>query len=492
MRNLEIDSQTTLIHILSELKSTEEDGLELSVLPGEKSLLDFPVNKKIIEKVAKVEKKEVVFPAVPVENTPEVEPDDLGFVEGEDVVAKAPIEDVHEMMQPSSPTPTVVTNKTNSSGNIKKLLRNKFVWLGFGLVILLSLLWVAFFLLPTAEVTIKAKTEDKESQLTLIADSNAKEVSVEDNVVPYQTTTVNKEGSEETATTGKKTIGEPAKGRVTITNQDTTQPKTFTAGTILTLTTNANITFKLDSDVSIEQAPIGSQKTAGVNVTAVKAGPEGNLAEGSVFKVGNSPEFLVFARNDVAFSGGSSKLANVATAEDRDTLKGSIINKLEEEAKKEIEKKQKDVVVVEDSFEVKVTSESYEPKAIDAEAENLKATIGISATAVFVDQGELKKLVVKKLSEGGDNFTVDEENLDVSLEQTGIDGSKRTLIAKVKAKLVPEVNEEEIKRNLSGKSTSQAASYLDSINEVAGYKVTSNPFTLGCLEDCLFQLIRSK
>lgn len=50
MRNLEIDSQTTLIHILSELKSTEEDGLELSVLPGEKVFLTFQLTKKLLKR----------------------------------------------------------------------------------------------------------------------------------------------------------------------------------------------------------------------------------------------------------------------------------------------------------------------------------------------------------------------------------------------------------------------------------------------------------
>lgn len=479
MRNLEIDSQTTLLHILSELKSTEEDGLELTSVPGEKSLLDNPINKKIIEKVAKEEKKEVVFPAVPIEQAPETEGDELGFVEGEDVVAKAPIEDVHKMIQPSGGAAVTVSDKSGPTklSFLKKLRKNRLVWLGAAVLLVILIIGMLVFFLPTAEITITAKTESKDSQLTIKADQAAKEASVEDSVVPYQTAEVSKEGADQQATTGKKTIGNPAKGRVTITNQDTTTQKTFTAGTILTSTANATVTFKLDSDVSIEQAPVGGERTAGVNVTATKSGTEGNLAEGTVFKVGNSPEYLVFARNDVAFSGGSSKLANVASQEDRDSLKNKIIETLEEEAKKEVEGKQKDVVVVEKSFEVKITKETYDPKNVDAEAENLKATISINATAVFVDKDQLKKLVVESLAKGSDGFSVDEENLEVSLEQSTKDSSGRlTLIAKVKAKLVPDIDQEEIKRNLAGKNVSAASKYLDSLEEVAAYKVSSSPF----------------
>ena len=477
MRNLEIDSGTLLAHILNELKTTEEDGLELTVVPGEKSLLDNSLNKKIIEKVAQHEKKEVVFPAVPIETTPEVEGDDMGFVEGEDIIARAPIEDVHKMIQPAAATTAVGKPGSARFNFLKKLVRSKPVWLtalGFAILVLFG---VGVFLLPTAVVSITAKTEGKDTQLTLKGDQTAKEFSTKDSVVPYQTTEVSKESSDEQATTGKKTIGNPAKGRVTITNQDTTAPKTFPAGTILTYVTNANITFKLDSDVSLEQAPIGGEKTAGVNLTAVKAGTEGNLAEGSVFKVGSSDPTFVFAKNDVAFTGGSSKLANVASAEDRESLKNAIIDKLEEDAKKEIEEKQKDVVVIEDSFEIKVTKETYEPKAVDAEAEQLKATIAVTATAAFVDKEGLKKLVIETLSQGEQGVDIKQDNLEVSLQQTAKDQvGKTTLIAKVKAQLVLEIAEGEIKTNLAGKSVAEAGKYLDSLETVAGYKVSSAPF----------------
>ncbi len=477
MRNLEIDSETLLAHVLNELKTTEEDGLELTVVPEQKNLFDNSINKKIIEKVAKEYKKEVVFPAVPIEQAPEVEGDDMGFVEGEDVVAKAPIEDVHKMIQPA--TVGVLTKKPSSSplGFLNKFTKSKTAWIVTVVLVFALLIGVGVFLLPTAEITITAKTESKDSQLTIKGDKAAKEVNSKDNVVPYQTTEVTKEGEDEQATTGKKTIGTPAKGRVTITNQDDTAAKTFSAGTIITSVASESITFKLDSDVTLEQAPSGGEKTAGVNVTAVKSGTEGNLVEGSVFKVGTSPTALVFAKNDVAFTGGSSKLASVASSEDRESLKNKIIEKLESDAKKEIEKKQKDVVVVEDSFEIKITKETYDPKNVDAEADNLKGTIAIDTTASFVDKEQLQKLVIENLGKGSEGFSIAKEDLEISLQQTTKDAAgKITLIAKVKAQLVPELDENEIKRNLVGKSIAGTGSYLDSLEEVSAYKISSAPF----------------
>src|SRR3970040_1241086 len=151
MRNLEIDSETQLSHILNELKTTEEDGLELTVVPGQKNLFDNSINKKIIEKVAKEYKKEVVFPAVPVEEAPETEGDDMGFVEGEDVVAKAPIEDVHKMIQPAAVG--VVTKKPAGSplGFLNKFTKSKTVWVVAVVLVLAILIGVGVFLVPAAE-----------------------------------------------------------------------------------------------------------------------------------------------------------------------------------------------------------------------------------------------------------------------------------------------------------------------------------------------------
>ena len=133
-------------------------------------------------------------------------------------------------------------------------------------------------------------------------------------------------------------------------------------------------------------------------------------------------------------------------------------------------------MVVEDSFEVKVTKETFEPKTVDAEAEKLKATIAISATAYYVDQGMLKKLVIESLSESVGNGSLSEDNLDISLkQQEKIQGGNLSLIAAIQAQLVPEIDEAEIKRSLAGKNLSGAQNYLDNLEEVSEYQVKTAP-----------------
>ncbi len=478
MKNLEIDSGTNLNHILSEIKNTQEDGLELTGVPGQDSILDKKINRTIIEKFAKEHKKEIVFPAIPIEAAPEVESDDLGFVEGEDIVQKAPIEEAHKMIASTGP----VQPQKKSNKFFKKLMANKLVWIGAAAIVLLLLISGVFYLLPTATIELTPKAESKEAQVILTGDPDTKGASTETNTIYFQTAEVTKEGSGQQATSGKKTIGTPAKGRVTVTNQSLAE-KDFVAGTIITpkvvpgSTTAPDVTFKLDTEVKLPPSQgFGNDSTAGVNVTATKAGADGNLPANSSFQVGTADTVSVFAKNDVAFSGGDSKQATVASQADRDALKKTIIDKLEEEAKADIEKKQKGIVVVTDSYETKVNKETYDPKAVDAEADTLKATINITVKAAFVDSDDLNKLVTASLEKSASGYNVKEEDLKIVLSQTSkeSDGTIK-MLAKVEAQLTPSISQDELKKNLAGKSISDAKKYLDSIAEVSEYKVVVQP-----------------
>lgn len=475
MRQLEIDSQTNLSHILSELKTTDENGLELNVVPNETTVLDNPIHRLIIEKAAKDFNKEVVFPASPIEDAPEVESDDLGFVEGEDIVAKTPIEEVHKMIQPAAVISKEVLAKKKKF-TLPKFLKNKLVLLGIGVFALIIAFGLGIYFLPSAKIELVLSSETKDSQITLTGDTTQKEVDIKNKIVPMKAIEVSKEGDDEQTTTGKKTVGTVAKGRVTITNRSV--EKTFIAGTILTPVATSSATFKLDNDVTIpaSQWPLGSDGTIGVNVTATAAGTAGNLAANTSFKVGSASTIEISAKNDLALSGGSSKQVTVASADDREVLKKQIVDKLTADAKKDTEKKTKDSIVPDEGSIVEVVKEEYEPKDINAEAEKLKATISIKVKTFVFDRNDLTKVFVESLEKSAKGFSVDKEASKITLQQT--EKTSETVakfIGKIKAVLHPEINKKEITRQTTGKSLNDVDSYLDSSGNISSYKVITFP-----------------
>lgn len=482
MRNLEIDQQTTLAHILAELKSTEEDGLELTGVPGVKTILDDPISRTIIDKVGKEYKKTVIFPESPIEAAPEINAeneDDLNFVEGEDVLAKAPMEEVKKIIEPAA-TPVAAPPLANKAqaGNIFSKLRNKWLIIGAVAVLVLITLVVGLVFLPSAQVRLTLASESKDTQVSILADKTVTEVSVSDNTLPYTEAVVIKEGDDETNATGKKTIGTAAKGRVTIYNQDTDSGKSFLAGTILTPVSAEGVTFKLDSEISLEKAPVSGETTGGVNVTATKVGAEGNLPVGTVFKVGSSNPTFVFAKNDLAFTGGTTKEATVVSQEDRDGLKNKLIEKLSKEAENELEKKTNGSLIPLDGVENKVIKESYVPKNVSAEAEKLTATLELSTKAYLIKEEDLKRLLVGALEKSvGEGLKIAEDKIEVSSQLIEVQaGEKLKLLGKIEASLVPEVTTSQISKRVKGRGVAEVEGYLASIKGVSEYEVIINPF----------------
>lgn len=474
MRQIEIDSQTNLYHLLSELKNSEETGFEFNTVPGEKTVLDNPLHRLILEKAAKEFNKEVVFPVESIEKAPEVD-DDLGFIEGEDIVAKAPIEEVHKMIQPAA-----VISKETSKKQIKnplpKFLKNKIALAVIGLAILILVSLSAVYFLPSAKVELVLSSETKDSQITLTGDTKATTVNVKEEIVPMKLVEVTKEGEDELTTTGKKTVGTYAKGRITITNRST--ERTFVAGTIISPVTNSAVTFKLDGDVVIpaSQWPLGQDGSAGVNVTAVSPGTDSNLEANTSFKIGSASTIEISAKNDLAFSGGSSKQVTVASSEDREALKKQIVEKLTSAAKKDLTKKTKDSVVADDSSLVEILKEEYTPKDVNAEAESLKASISIKVKAYVFVQEDLLNIFEDSLEKSAKGFSLDKDSSEISLQQT--EKSSETsakFIGKIKAVLHPEIDKAEIIRRTTGKSLDEVGKYLDSTGNISSYKVVTFP-----------------
>jgi hypothetical protein len=93
----------------------------------------------------------------------------------------------------------------------------------------LLVFWLVWFL-PKATITIMVlpKTLDQDVEITLSTTDSS--INFSDKIVPAEVESVSESGQKMVETTGKKTVGDPAKGTVTIYNK-TTSPKTFSKGT---------------------------------------------------------------------------------------------------------------------------------------------------------------------------------------------------------------------------------------------------------------------
>jgi hypothetical protein len=260
-----------------------------------------------------------------------------------------------------------------------------------------------------------------------------------------------------TATTGKKDIGERAKGEVTVSNFDDKE-KIFVKGTTLEASGH---TFKTDDEVKVASASFASDKTAKlpgkakVKITATDIGTESNLDKGQQFKIEDLSVNTYFATNDNALSGGTKKSVNVVSKKDLDNLKVKLLDKADTNAKDmNAEVHVKGNVVLKD-LEKKTLDKLSFSKDVDDEASNVTAKGNVLWTAYYMKDEELKKYIDTELAKDIDgNGTLQKEKLAYELKNIKRAGNNVKLDIVAKGSSVKEINTEEIKNNLPLKNTS--------------------------------------
>jgi hypothetical protein len=253
--------------------------------------------------------------------------------------------------------------------------RNKFVIiLPIILLFILALPFIYSYLAhATVSLQIKEKIFEDESQITFAIDGSN---DFGQDTVAGKTISVTIDGEDSIDASGKKSIGEKAKGTVTLYNNNDSK-KTLPAGT--TITSSNNIDFITDKEIVIASASgdvfSGTKPGTGqVAVTAKEIGSNANLPSGTKFSINNSSALA--AKNESAFSGGTKKDITVVGKTDRDRLLLGIPKQLETQAKDELTKKLgAGETLLSIAIESTIDSQEFDYDIGDGQKVTLKATV---------------------------------------------------------------------------------------------------------------------
>lgn len=376
-----------------------------------------------------------------------------------------------------SPVPAEVELKNKFS--FKRLLPRGFRNRTFliGIIGALLIILGAYLFLSKAEVKIFVEPKILEKDTTVTADPIQKEVKEDANIIPAQLVETQVSGSAKGTVTGKKQVGDPAKGTVVIYNK-TSETKLVSKGTILTSSNGLN--FTLDISVSIaSQSATDSGITYGkvnATVTASAVGADSNLPSSSELTVGNLPSSQASARAEGNFSGGTSKEVTVVSDADQKRLLASLTSNLRKQAQQKLQEQLPKTKILEEALLEEIIKKSFNKNINDQAAEvSLDLTVKYKGTA-FEDK-DLKlivsKLVTTQVPAGFQlNLEDTETQADVSkLEKDG----KLIFLARFKAKLMPKIDTGKVKKQIKGKSVTEAVNIMKAMENILGSEVKISP-----------------
>lgn len=338
-----------------------------------------------------------------------------------------------------------------------------------GIVMLLGVFGLLYYFVPHATVTILVAPVSLSESSVMTVDPVATIADSATKIIPGRTQEKSVTGEKTAVVTGKKKVGDPARGTVTIYNKVTSE-KTLKKGAVLV---GKGLSFTLDEEVSVASASesIGSITFGkkSVAVTAVEIGSDSNVPASTEFVFKDTAASAVSARNDSAFTGGASRDVTVVSRADYDGMVKALTDELVGKAKAELSSQIGAERLIDQTVKT-VVSEKIFDQELDQEAKELHGKVTITVSGISIRDEDVKailtSLVAAKVPSG---YSLSGGQADVTTSGISVkkDG-KITLTATLKAVALPVIDNSGLISKLTGKDVQTATAILKATVGVAG------------------------
>lgn len=322
-----------------------------------------------------------------------------------------------------------------------------------GIILLAFLLGFSYWVLPTARVLVYVSPKHLEQDINFSVGSQNSNVNVVAKTIPGRYVEIEKTVNASRDTTGTKKIGDRATGEVMVNRVG--PAVTLPRGTVLTA---SGLKFTLDKDVKVASGSGLSSIGHNIDpatVTASDIGTNSNIAAGQNFKIGVYPTAAMDAKNDKAFSGGTSRDISAVAVLDLQTLENDATTDIKNQAEVEVKNQLgQDEVLIGGGGAVTVGKKDLSAK-VGEEAKMVNLNLTGKVSFLVVKRADLAQ-IIEGQAQIPEGFTLQSDQVEVEAKSSK-DGNYN---AGVRANLLPKVNPVELVARIAGRSTSGAREVL--------------------------------
>jgi hypothetical protein len=328
---------------------------------------------------------------------------------------------------------------------------------------LLTALLLVFVLLPTAAITVYAKSQpvSRDIDVTITSQINAPDQAR----LTLPTTRVQKESlvTNRFDTIGKKELGSKAQGTVKIFNF-TGKPLNLRAGT--TTLTSGTKTYSFVGDQNgIKATSNTTTSPNNAEIVATAGGESYNLPAGTRIEIsnqvfGNQPQVL-YAVVDTPVVGGSSRLVSIVTDEDMQKAKDALTTLAVTQLRDELAKN--NVLLPEKAFTVSATD--FVPSAqVGAEVQTFTANQKVAITGLGFNSIELANMMRQRIMATlGKSVALQDPAKDTvtySIKDIDYTAGVMRITVHYESKAIGQVSLDDVNAQIAGKSREQASEIL--------------------------------
>lgn len=347
---------------------------------------------------------------------------------------------------------------------------------------------IAYWYLPKAQVTVYVSPKKLEKSMDFTIDPKLSVIDQANKIVPGEAREGKIAGDKTSSTTGTRTVGERARGKVKILHVG--GATTIKSGTVFVGPNS--LKFTLDGEVRVASGSgISTPSEVQAQVSAADIGAQYNLASSSKFSVGNFSRDTFEATNTEAFTGGTSRSVSAVSEEDQADiladLARELISKGIENVKGNLARNE---VLLEDSARLEAQEKKFSHK-VGEETSTLKLSLSGKVSVLVLQRETINSLVRGELdSQIPSGYTLRPDQVEIAFNRNelasltkdkkvlGKDTEKKekySFTAVVTANLLPKVDPEETKRLISGKTPVVAREHLSTIPGFTRAEVSLSP-----------------
>lgn len=525
MKQLYFDSDDDITAIINKLEDIESSKVAL-IPPKRSTILQSVVNLKLLKKAAGANDNDMVLitkdpvilnvasqlkiltapnletePSVPSpkESTQEMpssvidgsQASDKDYKSADKAVASEDKKDE----KPKKDKKSLADKKSKKVPDFNRF--KKYALIGLAALLLIGGgLWWALFLAPSATAKIEGRTQEVSANATFDMDPEAETSDIENNTLAADLRQESRTLSTTFKPTGTDIIGEKATGEIKITNCDSSDPITIPKGTAITsdegYVFRNNVAFEVPgATFSGASCVDGGEETA--TVTADDIGGEYNIGPTSYTVEGYDPEHVDGDGGNM--TGGEKEEVTVVSAEDLKSTKSKLLEEERSAMEKTLNKQFDDEqYIVEASFDESVEQTTSEPP-VGEQTTEARLILQVTYTLLAAQQEDMKELLAKlykaESQDGDDSEDGEHEDIpslgviEYGLEDLDIQKTDNNTTFSINAKgvLGPDLPEEELKKELAGKTYAEAVEILEGKPNVSKVEVHLSPFWVADVPD---------
>ncbi|MBI3671547.1 hypothetical protein HY249_02005 [Candidatus Azambacteria bacterium] len=334
-----------------------------------------------------------------------------------------------------------------------------------------------------ADLTVVLKKETIDFTFPAIADVSLSSIDAENNKIPGQIITLEKEVSGEFKATGTSSGATKASGTIAIYNEYNAESQQLVAKT--RFQTSDGKIFRLTKKAIVPGAKMSGGKvaspgTVSADVEADQPGPDYNIGPSDLTIPGFSgtDKFKAFyAKSSAGMSGGSLGETRAVAKSDIENAKTELSNKLESEKKDYISSNTPNLVTLDASVSQKI--DKFDAPKEGVAADNFTASLRVIYSVFAFDKKDVIALADSNLSAKikGERRTYPETQV-ISYDGGVLDLAKSSFSFSVRSSEVVggKLNNDELKSSLAGKDEVDIKKILTGNDAIESAEITLWPF----------------